>query len=339
VPPHNHRANPAERAIQTAKNHLIAALCGTHVNFPANLWDKLLPQVELTMNILRPFAGDRSISAYEGVCHSKYDFLAHPLAPCGTLVLVHDPPETRGSFASHGSLGYYLGPALKHHRCFRVYVIDTQSERVSDSLAWFPAPLILPGSRPPELNCTSLDSLAAALTAVADSTDMAEPLRRLTASAADIIRQASDVLFVPGTVVAEEIMLAPVDAAHTAGQQRVTCEDAPRPPLDIGAPPPPILPSTVAPVVVLASLPLDSPGAEQRVAQEEPVERTPTTNPQRAQRRAGKPKRYQQLAHMVATDVNRVAYKELEAVVDAFLQSDPPLAEPQALLTSSWPWT
>ena len=34
VPPHNHRANAAERAIQTFKNHFIAGLSGLDPNFP-----------------------------------------------------------------------------------------------------------------------------------------------------------------------------------------------------------------------------------------------------------------------------------------------------------------
>jgi len=53
VPPHIHCRNAAERAIRTFKNHFIAGLCSTDKNFPLNLWDKLLPQAELTLNLLR----------------------------------------------------------------------------------------------------------------------------------------------------------------------------------------------------------------------------------------------------------------------------------------------
>ena len=37
VPPHNHRQNLAERAIQTYKNHLIAGLSGADPSFPLSL--------------------------------------------------------------------------------------------------------------------------------------------------------------------------------------------------------------------------------------------------------------------------------------------------------------
>ena len=52
VPPHNHRANAAERAIQTFKNHFIAGLSGLDPKFPIKQWDWLLKQAELTLNLL-----------------------------------------------------------------------------------------------------------------------------------------------------------------------------------------------------------------------------------------------------------------------------------------------
>ena len=58
------RRNLAERAIQTFKNHFIAGLCSTHPDFTLNLWDKLLPQAELTLNLLRPSRIQPHLSAY-----------------------------------------------------------------------------------------------------------------------------------------------------------------------------------------------------------------------------------------------------------------------------------
>ena len=34
------------------KNHLVAGLCAVDKNFPMQLWDELLPQSEITLNIL-----------------------------------------------------------------------------------------------------------------------------------------------------------------------------------------------------------------------------------------------------------------------------------------------
>jgi hypothetical protein len=53
VPPYSHRRNAAERAIRSFKDHLIAGLCSTDKSFPMHLWDRLLPQVVFTLNMLR----------------------------------------------------------------------------------------------------------------------------------------------------------------------------------------------------------------------------------------------------------------------------------------------
>ena len=52
VPPHDHRRNWAEKAIQTFNTHFISILCGTDQSFPLHLWDRLLVQAEHTLNIL-----------------------------------------------------------------------------------------------------------------------------------------------------------------------------------------------------------------------------------------------------------------------------------------------
>ena len=52
-PPHVHRRNIAERAIHTFKSHFLAILSGISDSFSNYLWDHLLPQTELTLNLLR----------------------------------------------------------------------------------------------------------------------------------------------------------------------------------------------------------------------------------------------------------------------------------------------
>lgn len=53
-PPHVHRSNKAEHAIQTFKAHFIAGLSSCHPQFPMSLWPHFLPQAQLTINLLRP---------------------------------------------------------------------------------------------------------------------------------------------------------------------------------------------------------------------------------------------------------------------------------------------
>ena len=63
VPPDMHRGNTAERAIRSFKSHFLAILAGVASDFPRNLWDLLLPQTEMTLNMLRQAAPDLAISA------------------------------------------------------------------------------------------------------------------------------------------------------------------------------------------------------------------------------------------------------------------------------------
>lgn len=97
APPHVHRRNAAERAIHTFKNHLIAGLCSTDKHFPLNLWNRLLPQAIITLNLLRKSCINPLLSTYAQV-HGALDYNRTPLAPPGTKVLIHEKPSS----ARHG---------------------------------------------------------------------------------------------------------------------------------------------------------------------------------------------------------------------------------------------
>ena len=53
VPPVCHRRNAVEVAIRNFKVHFLSVLAGTANDFPLPLWDQLLPQTEITVNLLR----------------------------------------------------------------------------------------------------------------------------------------------------------------------------------------------------------------------------------------------------------------------------------------------
>jgi hypothetical protein len=101
-PTGQHRSNRAERAIRTWKNHFLSVLSTVATKFPLQLWDKLIPQAELTLNCLLPWSPNPSISSYHGLNGSPFDFRAHPIAPAGTAILIHDKPDVRKSWAPHG---------------------------------------------------------------------------------------------------------------------------------------------------------------------------------------------------------------------------------------------
>jgi hypothetical protein len=97
APPHMHRRNADERAIQTFKNHFIAGLCSVDPSFPLHLWDRLLPQATITLNLLRQSRINPMVSAHTHL-YGHYDFNQAPMAPSGTLVIAHEKPQQRDSW-------------------------------------------------------------------------------------------------------------------------------------------------------------------------------------------------------------------------------------------------
>ena len=178
VPPHNHRANAAERAIRTFKNHFIALLSSTDPDFPLNLWDRLIPQAVLTLNLLRASRSDPAKSAHEQI-HGPYDFDRHPIGIPGTAVLVHDKPSTRGTWAPHGTRGWYIGPAMHHYRSFTVYIPTTSSTRVTDTIAWFPKHIVMPDMTPSAIAIEAAQDLTQALLQVTTTTSQRAVLQQL----------------------------------------------------------------------------------------------------------------------------------------------------------------
>jgi hypothetical protein len=114
VPPYSHRRNSAERAIRSFKDHLIAGLCSTDKSFPMHLWDILLPQAVITLNMLRTSRINPKLSAAAHI-FGQYDFNRAPMAPPGTKIIAHETPSRRRTWAPHGQDGWYIGPALEHY--------------------------------------------------------------------------------------------------------------------------------------------------------------------------------------------------------------------------------
>ncbi len=119
VPPDVHRRNRAERAIRTFKDHFLAILAGVDPKFPGYLWDLLLPQAELTLNLLQQLLINPRISAWE-YFQGPIDFAKTPLAPIGCRVLIHAKPATRRSWDYRAKDGFYIGAALDSYRCFKL---------------------------------------------------------------------------------------------------------------------------------------------------------------------------------------------------------------------------
>ena len=104
VPPHSHRRNPAERAIQTWKDHYISGLSITDKHFPLHLACQLRHQCDITLNMMRASRLNPRLSAYTQL-EGSFNFDATPFAPPGCKLIIHENPKQHRSWDQHGKLG------------------------------------------------------------------------------------------------------------------------------------------------------------------------------------------------------------------------------------------
>ncbi len=137
VEPHNHRVNAAEQAIQMFKVHFLSALAMTDSDFPLQLWDRLTPQVESILNMMRPSRTNPNISTHKAI-HGPYNWSHFPLAPWGCKAVIYESPEARNLWGGRGTNAWYAGPLFDHYGCNHYFVPKTQAYRISGSAELFP---------------------------------------------------------------------------------------------------------------------------------------------------------------------------------------------------------
>ena len=76
VPPHLHCTNSAKCAIQAYKDHLVAGLSSCDPACLLHLWDRLLSQETLTLNLLQPSRINQSPTHHSFSCNSLLGFLS-----------------------------------------------------------------------------------------------------------------------------------------------------------------------------------------------------------------------------------------------------------------------
>ncbi len=128
-----HRQNQAERAICMFKDHFLEILAGVDSAFPPYLWDLLLPQAELTLNLFCQATLNPRTSTWE-FFQGPFDFNKTPLGLVGCCVLIHAKLATRQSWDFRTKPGFYIGPALGSYCRFKLVKTDTKSQVILDAI-------------------------------------------------------------------------------------------------------------------------------------------------------------------------------------------------------------
>ncbi len=127
VPPGCHRRNAAKIAIRNFKAHFLSILAGVADDFPPNLWDWLLPQTEITINLIQQSNATPNVSAYAHLS-GPFDYNKMPLAPMGCEAQVHKKTNKRGTWAYHLVDGWYLFTSPEHYRTHNCHINHTKSK-------------------------------------------------------------------------------------------------------------------------------------------------------------------------------------------------------------------
>jgi hypothetical protein len=78
------------------------------------------------------------------ILNGPYDWNQYPLDPLGCKAVIYEDGDTRGSWASRGVDGLYLGLSKDHYCCDLYYVIETHAYCASGSMDLIPQHCQLP---------------------------------------------------------------------------------------------------------------------------------------------------------------------------------------------------
>eukprot|EP00956_Cyclotella_meneghiniana_P005003 scaffold6172_cov42-Cyclotella_meneghiniana.AAC.9 len=173
-----------EVAIRNFNVHFLSVLAGTADNFPPSLWDKLLSQSEITLNLLRQSNATPTISAYAHI-NGLFDYNKMPLAPMGCEVQVHEKTDKRGSWAYHSVDGWYLNTSPEHYRVHNCYIKNTKNTRLSDTVQFQHKSITNPEITPLDKLMRAIANCKAALQGLLDGDKSNQQINELKQNVTD----------------------------------------------------------------------------------------------------------------------------------------------------------
>ena len=96
------------------------------------MWDNLLTQTELTINLLRQATINPRMSAWE-YYNGPFDYSDTPLGTIGCKIIIHNKSNTRKSWDQRGREVFSIGPALQHYICIQAIDGNTKELIITDT--------------------------------------------------------------------------------------------------------------------------------------------------------------------------------------------------------------
>ena len=87
--------------------------------------------------------------------------------------MIHEKSSMRGTWAPNAVHGWYLGLAMHHYWCYKVYVKEAAAEHIANTLAWFPRHVSMPLQSSTDTATAAAQALIHALLCPAHTTPIA----------------------------------------------------------------------------------------------------------------------------------------------------------------------
>ena len=129
------------------------------------------------------------MSAYAQVW-GQYDYNAHHLAPPGCKCIIHEAPSERGTFAKHGTIGFYVGTVMNHYRCYNVFIPEIGGIQKGLTVDFSPKHVQMPTNTPEDRLAAALENIKTMTQGKYDDTNNAiEELRAILTPQEDSIQR------------------------------------------------------------------------------------------------------------------------------------------------------
>ena len=132
------------------------------------MWDNLLVQTELTINLLRQATLNPIMSAWE-YYNGTFDYSATSLGPIGCKIIIHNTLNKRKSWYQRVREGFSVGPALHHYRCIKAIDSKTKALIITYTAEYLHKDLTQPHITAEDILAHAIQFLTAALKDVSAS--------------------------------------------------------------------------------------------------------------------------------------------------------------------------
>jgi hypothetical protein len=179
-----------------------------------HLWDRLLSNAVITLNMLRT---SNSIPNFQ----QQHTFMVNMISTkhqwhAQEQESLHMKPQTGGELGLHMDNMGYIGPALEHYRCYTLYVTKTRGERVVETVDFFPKKFTLTFPSAQDLATQA----AAEITHALLQPQPAGPFCKVGDEQTIALKRLADI-FEGATRQKSKIVIPPIDGVENAAPPRV----------------------------------------------------------------------------------------------------------------------